>query len=89
MKRQYEPIIGLGKYEWNSRAYQDKSEATTYILGFKSTTRDFQAMIVQRREKRRVRAAGQATEAPLKIPYLSETFQLRIVLIRPSFQNKW
>lgn len=69
MERQYEPRTSLDEYgEGILDPIKIKSQGTTFGHGFKSTRRDFHAMIAQRREKRHARAAGQTVEAPLKIP---------------------
>lgn len=51
-----------------------KSQDKPFGFGFKPIKKDFKSMIAQRREKRRVRAAGQTAETPLRIPHLFETF---------------
>lgn len=75
MSRQYEPGTGLGKHgNGILEPVEIRGQDTTFGLGFKPTRKDYQAMITQRKERRRARAVGQILETKRKIPPLSETF---------------
>lgn len=71
MKRKYKPRTGLGKL--GDRILESiliKDQDTTFRLGFKPTRKDYQVVIVQRREGRRAKATRQTPKAQIKIPHL-------------------
>lgn len=89
MRNQYEPRIGLrNNGDGILEPSYIKCQDSTFVLGFKPTKKDFQAMIAQKREKRRVEAARQISESLLKILHLSEIFLAPFYTYQPQLSEQ-